>query len=284
MPAPSCRHVPHEPDPPTCTCSQTAGRTSEEVIAGRASLDTRMKNQELWVPTKFEWRNGELRGSRNPAELGIASRLVADLVAAQYQFHLKAHANGRLLDLGCGKVPLHAAYAPYVSEIVCVDWLPGTHIDVQCDLSKSLPFDNNRFDTIILSDVLEHIPEPQLLWSEMARILAPGGKIIMNVPFYYVVHEHPHDYYRYTNFALERFVNMSQMTLVRMSAIGGVIEVIADLFAKITMRVPLVGRAMSILIQALAWNFGRTHLGLRVAGISSRHFPFGYFLIARRAG
>lgn len=243
-----------------------------------------MKNQERWKPTKFEWRNGQLRGARNSAELGIASRLVADLVAKQYQSHLQANANGRLLDLGCGKVPLHEAYAPHVSEIICVDWAPGMHIDLQCDLSKPLPFEDSRFDTIILSDVLEHIPEPHLLWIEMARILAPGGKIIMNVPFYYVVHEHPHDYYRYTNFALERFVKLNQMTVVQMVAIGGVVEIIADLFAKVTFKLPLIGRGMSILIQSMAWKFGLTRLGSKVAGISSRHFPFGYFLIAERAG
>jgi len=215
-------------------------------------------------------------------ELGVGSRLVADLVAAQYQSHLKTHVRGRLLDLGCGKVPLYSAYAPYASEIVCVDWTPGEHIDLECDLSQPLSFESSRFDTIILSDVLEHIPEPRLLWSEMKRVLAPGGKIIMNVPFYYLVHEHPHDYYRYTNFALERFVKINEMALVRMSAVGGLVEIIADLFAKIATRLPLIGSAIAILIQTLAWQFHKTRLGAKVAAISSRHFPLGYFVIAAR--
>ncbi|CAN7404030.1 MULTISPECIES: methyltransferase domain-containing protein [unclassified Variovorax] len=241
-----------------------------------------MKNRDHWKPTKFDWKSGRLKGARDPVELGVGSRLVADLVAVQYQSHLKTNARGRLLDLGCGKVPLYSAYAPYVSEIVCVDWAPGEHVDLQCDLSQPLPFDSNRFDTIILSDVLEHIPEPELLWSEMTRVLAPAGKIIMNVPFYYLVHEHPHDYYRYTNFALERFVKMNEMTLVRMSAIGGIVEIIADLFAKIVTKLPLIGRALAMLIQTLAWHFHKTRLGARVAAISSRHFPLGYFVIAAR--
>ena len=77
----------------------------------------------------------------------------------------------------------------------------------------NLPFGDSEFDTIILSDVLEHIPVPEHLWKEMARILSRNGKIIMNVPFYYCLHEAPHDCSRYTEFALRRFVEMSGLRL-----------------------------------------------------------------------
>ena len=241
-----------------------------------------MKNRARWMPTKFELHRGRLRGARDPRELGIGSRLISDLVAAQYQAHLPGHARGSLLDLGCGKVPLYAAYAPHVGEITCVDWAPGEHIDQSCDLSQPLPFERARFDTIILSDVLEHMPEPELLWREMTRVLAPGGRIIMNVPFYYSVHAHPHDYYRYTNFALERFVKINALELVCLVPIGGIVEIMADLFAKALSKLPLVGPPLAMATQAAVGAFGRTRLGARVARVSSRHFPFGYFMIARR--
>lgn len=241
-----------------------------------------MRSRERWRAIKFEWSQGRLRGSRDPRELGIGSRLISDLVAAQYQLHLPTHATGRLLDLGCGKVPLYAAYAPYVSEITCVDWSEGEYIDLCSDLSQPLPFDDDCFDTIILSDVLEHVPEPGLLWREMARVLAPNGKIIMNVPFYYSVHAHPHDYYRYTNFALARFVNVNALQLVWLAPIGGIVEIIADLFAKAFSKLPIVVSPLAMLTQFATGGFGRTRLGARVARASSRHFPFGYFLIAQR--
>jgi len=241
-----------------------------------------MKNRARWMPTKFELHRGRLRGARDPRELGIGSRLISDLVAAQYQAHLPGHARGALLDLGCGKVPLYAAYAPHVGEITCVDWAPGEHSDQSCDLSQPLPFERECFDTIILSDVLEHMPEPELLWREMTRVLAPGGKIIMNVPFYYSVHAHPHDYYRYTNFALERFVKINALELVCLVPIGGIVEIMADLFAKALSKLPLVGPPLAMATQAAVGAFGRTRLGARVARVSSRHFPFGYFMIARR--
>jgi SAM-dependent methyltransferase len=241
-----------------------------------------MKNAERWLPSKFEQHKGRWRGSRDARELGIGSRLISDLVAALYQQHLPAHARGRLLDLGCGKVPLYAAYAGLVTEVTCVDWAPGEHIDLPCDLSQPLPFGDASFDTIILSDVLEHMPEPGALWREMTRVLAPGGRIVLNVPFYYSVHAHPHDYYRYTNFALERFVALNGLTLLHLEAVGGLVEILADLFAKAFSKLPVAGPPLAMLTQWTALGFHRTGLGARVARVSSRHFPLGYFLIAEK--
>ena len=241
-----------------------------------------MKHRDTWRPTKFELHRGRLRGSRDARELGIGSRLMSDLVAAQYQAHLAANARGRLLDLGCGKVPLFGSYAPFVDEVTCVDWAPGEHIDLSCDLSQPLPFDSASFDTIVLSDVLEHVPEPELLWREMTRVLAPQGRVIMNVPFYYSVHAHPHDYYRYTNFALERFVTINGLELLQLTAFGGLLEIIADLFAKGFSKLRWVGPPLAMGVQWAAGAFHRTALGARIAQVSSRHFPLGYFMVARR--
>src|SRR4029077_560045 len=132
------------------------------------------------------------------------------------------------------------------------------HLDRELDLTNNLPFRDDEFDTIILSDVLEHIPVPEHLWKEMARILSKNGKIIMNVPVFYWLHEEPYDYYRYTEFALRRFVEISGMRLIQLTSIGGAPEIIADLFAKNILRLPKLGYAASLFTQWCAWNFIRT--------------------------
>lgn len=241
-----------------------------------------MKNAAGWRPTKFVERGGLWRTSRDGREVGAGSRLITDAVARVYGRELPQHARGRLLDLGCGQVPLYGAYRTLVDEVTCVDWAAGEHIDVECDLAEALPFESARFDTIILSDVLEHVPEPALLWREMARVLAPGGRIVMNVPFLYWLHAHPHDYYRYTRFALERFVRLNQLTLVTLQPLGGVFDVLADTAAKVLDKLPLVGRPAALVLQALVGAFGRTGLGARAAEVSARHFPLGYFVVAER--
>ena len=246
-----------------------------------------MRNPESWKPSKYVLRGDRLIGSRDPREVGIGSRLSADIIASVYQRQLPHHARGRLLDLGCGKVPLYASYQPLISESVCVDWANTAHknayLDHECDLTQALPFDDGRFDTVILSDVLEHIPTPEALCREIARILAPGGKLIMNVPFYYWLHEEPHDYYRYTQHALRRFVDLAGLQLVEIEATGGSPELMTDVMAKHLAHVPLIGHALASFAQWLTLRFVGSRIGRKVSRSTSRMFPFGYFLVAQKA-
>ena len=241
-----------------------------------------MRNEADWRPTKYVQRGGRWRSSTDAAQVGTGSRLITDAVAHAYGQHLAGHAHGRLLDLGCGQAPLYALYRPLVDSVTCVDWADAPHIDQVCDLAQPLPFADGAFDTIILSDVLEHVPDPALVWREMTRVLAPGGHIVVNVPFFYWLHAHPHDFYRYTRFALERFVAINGLQLLHLHALGGVAEVWADLNAKLLDKLPLIGPALAVGLQALVGAFGRTQLGQRVAEVSARHFPLGYFLVAHK--
>ena len=244
-----------------------------------------MRNADQWQPTKFIYKNGKLRATKNARDLGVSSRLIADHIAAVYGQYIPQHCRGRLIDLGCGKVPLYEAYRSHVTENICVDWtqsLHGTnHVDVACDLTQPLPFEDSRFDTIILSDVLEHLPQPEHTWEEMRRILTDGGKVLMNVPFFYLLHEQPHDYYRYTEYALRRFAEPG-FRVVLLTQLGGVPEVLTDITAKNVMRFPLVGRPLAATLQGLTWRIGNTRLGRGWSERSSVGFPLGYFMIAEK--
>lgn len=245
-----------------------------------------MKNADQWRPGKFVIRNGRLRASRDGRELSAASRLAADLVAECYDRHLRAHARGKLVDLGCGKVPLYAAYRDLVTETVCADWensLHGSlHLDVACDLSQTLPFPDRRFDTVILSDVLEHVAEPQGLLGEIARILDCDGKLLLNVPFMYGLHEQPHDYYRYTEFALRRFAASAGLLVLVLERLGGAPEVLADIAAKTALRLPVAGAWTAGAIQRCAALFACTRVGRKLSAATAEQLPLGYFLVAQK--
>jgi SAM-dependent methyltransferase len=246
-----------------------------------------LKNEAAWRPSKFVLKDGKLRGSRTPGALSVASRLNADIVASLYGRYVPTFASGRLLDLGCGNVPLFGLYTSFVSEVVCVDWGNSLHknefLDFECDLTQQLPFADSAFDTIILSDVLEHIPEPMKLWQEMARVLRTNGHLIMNVPFYYGLHEQPHDYYRYTEFALRRFAQSVGLTTVELTVTGGVPEILADLVSKNVVRVPMVGPGVAAFVQWFTHGAVNTKIGRSVSARTGKNFPFGYFLVARKA-
>ncbi len=245
-----------------------------------------MKNVDSWRPTKFVYRNGRLDVSRDPRDVSVGSRLFASRVARCYDEHLKQYAHGRLIDLGCGKVPLYQAYKDLVSENVCVDWSnskhANPHLDLECDLTRQLPFEPGEFETVILSDVLEHIPNPEQLWSEMGRILKRGGHLLMNVPYFYCLHEIPYDFYRYTEFSLRRFADISGFQVDRLETLGGTCDILADILAKHVQFLPLVGRPAAAAIQSAADLFARMRIGKRVWEKTSTHFPAGYFLVAQK--
>jgi SAM-dependent methyltransferase len=241
-----------------------------------------MRNLEHWRPTKFvTGRDGGLEGSPDPSQVNFRSRLVVACMAPHYQRAVAAYARGRLLDLGCGKVPLYAVYAPLVSQVICADW-PASfhgneHIDVAVDLTASLPFADRSYDTVLATDVLEHLPDPALFWAEVARVLRPGGHVIVGVPFMYWLHETPHDYLRHTEFSLARHCESAGLSVLRLDAYAGALAVVLDIIGKNIQR-----RRPAVAFQRWAMALWRSRLGQRWDAAGRATFPLGYCLVAAR--
>lgn len=238
-----------------------------------------MINEANWRPSKYVFRGDRLVASRDPGVVGKSSRLIADITARLYQTHIPRFVQGRLLDLGCGQVPLFGVYRNYATEVICIDWEnsphQSEHLDHVCDLGGRLPLSDAEFNTIILSDVLEHIPQPENLWQEMARISADKAIVMMNTPFFYRLHEVPHDYYRYTEFALRRFASRAGFRIILLQPVGGIPEIFADLLAKRF-------KSIAVPIQYLAGLFLKTAAGRRLSGRTGGQYPLGYFLVAEK--
>jgi len=244
-----------------------------------------MKNIEKWKPSKFIWDNGKLVGNKKYG--GIGSRLITDIVANYYCEYLPKHAHGKLLDLGCGLVPLFDLYKKYVSHIVCADWensfVEIEFLDVSCDLNKELPFANNEFDTVILSDVLEHIQKPQLLLKEISRILNRGGILIANVPFFYWLHATPYDYYRYTEYALKSFIEEEKLEMIFLESMGGALEVLGDICSKILVsKKKSITKNMAIALQEGIKQIRRSNFGEKLYVNTRNVFPYAYFMVAKK--
>jgi SAM-dependent methyltransferase len=150
-----------------------------------------------------------------------------------------------------------------------------------CDLNRPIPLPDASFDTILFSDVLEHLYRPREAVAEIARLLRPGGKLLLNVPFFYWLHEAPHDYFRYTCFALERLASDAGLTPLVLEPLGGAPEVLADLVGKLAARVRFIGPPFASLTQATCYRLVGTRLGRRVSQATARQFPLGYFMVAQ---
>lgn len=134
------------------------------------------------------------------------------------------YATGTLLDIGCGREPYRALFSG-VEWYVGID-LPSTGygtraLDVLGD-AHNLPFGASTFDTVLCTEVLEHVPEPSQVLSEVNRVLKPGGVLILTVPLTWGLHEAPHDYYRYTEFGVRYLVEKAGFSLVVLNKTCGV--------------------------------------------------------------
>jgi len=246
-----------------------------------------MRNEHAWRPSKFvQGPNQSLIASRNRADVAAGSRVIGDAIGRAYATYLRQYARGRLVDLGCGQVPLYGSYREHVSLSVCVDWHQNVHtnnhVDVISDLNQPLPFGDRAFNTIVLSDVLEHVRLPHQLWSEMARLLVPGGAVLISVPFYYRIHEAPHDYFRYTEHALRYLAEASGFHIQVLEPLGGSPEVLSDIIGKHLQQIPVIGGSCAAVLYYMTAAILRTRPGRKLSARTAKRFPLGYFLVGER--
>ncbi len=111
---------------------------------------------------------------------------------------------GRTLDIGCGSKP----YERYFNtrEYVGLE-IEGRNKDADFHYDGTVfPFENEQFDSVLTSQVLEHVFNPKEFLLEINRVLRPGGVFLITVPFVWDEHEQPYDYARYSSFGLSHLL------------------------------------------------------------------------------
>ena len=134
---------------------------------------------------------------------------------------------GTLLDLGCGEMP----YRQYildknkkVTKYIGVDVnFNKVHQLIKPDLywdGHKIKLKENSIDTVIATELFEHIPNIGEVLAEIYRILKPSGLLYLTVPFIWPLHEVPYDEFRYTPYSLERFIAQAKFKNILIHPIG----------------------------------------------------------------
>lgn len=148
-----------------------------------------------------------------------ARKRIADAVAAHA--HL---AHGVLLDVGCGLKPYQKNFAPFVEKYYGTEYSStsgymGNLADVAADAAV-MPFADASVDTILCTEVLEHVPDPEKVISELARILRPDGIVITTAPFIFPIHD-SFDFFRYTDKGLAEMMKRQGLSIEKIEPLSG---------------------------------------------------------------
>jgi SAM-dependent methyltransferase len=114
------------------------------------------------------------------------------------------YARGVMLDIGCGLRPYEEIFAPRVTRYIGMDYpvtLDKARMDVMADALR-LPVSDESVDTVLATELLEHLPDPIQFIRQVARVLRSSGVFIFSVPFMEPLHEEPRDFYRFTPYSL----------------------------------------------------------------------------------
>ena len=144
--------------------------------------------------------------------LKFYGRLLLDFQTLTIFKYIKKHLptmTGKLLDVGCGNSPFKFLVNQQKCEYVGIDIAGADNFDyknagiITFD-GENIPFENNSFENILCTEVIEHIPNPEKIIAEMYRVLKPNGTAIITLPWSARVHFAPYDFCRYTPYKLSK--------------------------------------------------------------------------------
>lgn len=138
------------------------------------------------------------------------------------------YSTGLVLDAGSGRGGWKSVIEGAGGRRESLDILqgPGERLDWVADLTDMPQVPSNRFDAAICHQVLEHVPRPHKAAGELARILKPGGILVLSAPHLSRLHELPHDYFRYTEAGLCALMSDAGLEILNLRSYGGVLSFI----------------------------------------------------------
>ena len=148
----------------------------------------------------------------------------------------------RIMDLGAGEQPYRrwCRHLRYVSQdfrgydgkgdgrgLQTGEW-NQKDIDIVCDITK-IPEVDSSFDAILCTEVIEHVPEPIAALHECARLLKPGGTLILTAPFISFTHFAPYHYHTgFNRYFFEHHLVQAGFNIKELSFNGNFFELVAQ--------------------------------------------------------
>lgn len=128
-----------------------------------------------------------------------------------------------VVELGCGNRPYQTLVERHGLRYIGADLAGNAHADLIVGDDGRVPVEAGRFDLVLSTQVLEHVPDPAAYLAEARRILKPGGWLVLSTHGIWVYHPSPADYWRWTGAGLRKLVEQQQFRVLRFSGVLGLL-------------------------------------------------------------
>lgn len=232
------------------------------------------------------WTDNTL--ANTPFYVGYFCRTRLDKAIASQVFR----ARGMFLDVGCGIKPYEKIFGKYVDKYYGIEYSPesgyrGNRADVAADAGE-MPFADESFDTILCTEVMEHVMNPEKVIAEIARILRPDGVAIVTVPFFYPIHD-TFDFFRYTDKGIAIIMERHGLEIEEVRPLSGTGITIAMLLNMYIFEVGFMWTKwlypIGVVLRPLLWILiALINLGgwLAEKVIPSKQMAFNHLTVARK--
>lgn len=162
----------------------------------------------------------------------------------------------RVLDVGCGEKPYADLFAG--THYIGIDHgSDGAAPDAVAD-AMQLPLADACIDIVFTTQVIEHVRHPERMVAEIARVLRPGGALVLTGPFYWPLHEQPHDYHRFSCHGFDNLLRSQGLQALSITPDCGALTMVAVAVIELLPRwalllVPVIN-AITPLLQRLSQN------------------------------
>ena len=131
-------------------------------------------------------------------------------------------AGALVLDAGSGPAPYRKHWAHTRYETAdhlknAYEYFPPTYV---CDL-QAIPVEDRRYDRVMCTQVLEHVPDPRGVLKELSRVLKDDGELRVSAPLYFEEHEGPYDFFRYTQWGFKRLAEEAGLEIRDLAWLDG---------------------------------------------------------------
>ena len=172
-------------------------------------------------------------------------RCMVDLQLATITRHLRpaiSGMTGRILDVGAGESPWRG-WLPVGISYVGIDvensdefGMAKSVADIVHYDGGVMPFEGASFEGVLCIEVLEHASDPELLMTEISRVLADGGRLLLTVPWSARRHHIPYDFHRFTRERLNNLLGDSGFSHIVILERGTDVGTIANKLIVLNLR------------------------------------------------